>query len=145
MLAGERLDILLQRYTENHPDVQGVQRVIRDLEDQKKREEVEAKNRLDHAVFSTERTLKENRESLDAGIVKDVEDALAGARSVLGGNDARAMRDAAEKLNQASHRMAEALYRKTAAGAKPQNGEAPAGPSESSDEDVVDAEYTEVS
>jgi molecular chaperone DnaK len=111
-------------------------------EDQKKRERVEAHNRLDLAVFSTERTLNENRATLDAGIAREVEDALTGARTALGSDDSKVMSAAADRLTQASHRMAEALYQKTQTATKPENGSAPSG---GADEDVVDAEYTEVS
>jgi molecular chaperone DnaK len=104
-------------------------------EDRKKREEIEARNGLDHAVFTTERTLSENRSKLDSVMVREIENAIAESKKALEASDAKSMKRAFEKLTSASHRMAEALYRKTGGG----------GASEKKgDEDIVDAEFTEV-
>ena len=72
---------------------------------------------------------------LDSSVIREVEDALAQAKRTLEGEDAAAFRSASETLSKAAHRMAEALYQKTASG-----GEKPTEPAE----DVVDAEFTEV-
>jgi molecular chaperone DnaK len=106
-------------------------------EDRKKREEVEARNGLDHAVFTTERTLNENRAKLDPGVVREVEDALAEAKKALEATEVEAMKRALQKLTSASHRMAEALYRKTDDGGAPSSEPKP-------EPDIVDAEFTEV-
>jgi molecular chaperone DnaK len=106
-------------------------------EDRKKREEVEARNGLDHAVFTSERTLSENRSKLDSALVREVEETLAESKKVLETSDAASIRRALEKLTSVSHRMAEALYRKTDDGG--------GGASEKkAEEDIVDAEFTEV-
>jgi molecular chaperone DnaK len=119
-----------------------IDRMVKEAEanrdsDRKKREEIEARNQLDNAVFTTERTLNESRADLDAPLVREVEDALAQAKRTLEGEDAASYRKAFEALTHQAHRMAETLYRKKAGG-----GEKPSGPAEG--EDVVDAEYTEV-
>ncbi len=107
--------------------------------DRNKREEIEAKNQLDNLVFSSERTLHENRAALDPSVLREVEDALAEAKRVLEGEDVGSYRKASETLTRSAHRLAEALYQKTgSAGPKSGNGAPPEG------EDVVDAEYTEV-
>ncbi len=108
--------------------------------DRRKREEIEARNQLDNVVFTTERTLNENRAALDSSLVREVEEALAQAKRALQSEDAASFRSASETLTKAAHRMAEALYQNKASGEKPSgSGGAPAA-----DEDVVDAEYTEV-
>ena len=112
-------------------------------EDQKLRQAVETKNHLDTAIFSTERTLDENKANLDASIVSDVEAALAEAKDKLESGDADAMKAAEERLTKASHAMAEQLYKNTQAASEPA-AEAPNGSTTSEDEDVVDAEFTEV-
>jgi molecular chaperone DnaK len=66
-----------------------IDRMVKEAEsnrdsDRKKREEIEAKNQLDNAVFATERTLNENRAELDSGLAREVEDALAEARPTTG-------------------------------------------------------------
>ncbi len=114
------------------------------VEDQKLRQAVEAKNHLDTAIFTTERSLDENKSNLDASIVSDVEAALVEAKEKLdsGDGDLSAMKATEERLTKASHAMAEKLYQNTQA-ASEATAEAPNG-SPTDDEDVVDAEYTEV-
>jgi molecular chaperone DnaK len=123
-----------------------IDRMVKEAEsnrdsDRKKREEIEAKNQLDNAVFATERTLNENRAELDSGLAREVEDALAEAKRALESGSAADYRAKTEMLNKTAHRMAEALYQKKAgAGASSGGNESPA----KEGEDVVDAEYTEV-
>ena len=122
-----------------------IDRMVKEAEsnrdsDRKKREEIEARNQLDNVLFTTERTLNENRAALDSSLVREVEEALAQAKRALESEDAASFRSASETLTKAAHRMAEALYQKKASGEKPSgSGGAPAA-----GEDVVDAEYTEV-
>ena len=122
-----------------------IDRMVKEAEsnrdsDRKKREEIEVRNQLDNVLFTTERTLNENRAALDSSLVREVEEALAQAKRALESEDAASFRSASETLTKAAHRMAEALYQKKASGDKPSgSGGAPAA-----DEDVVDAEYTEV-
>jgi len=112
-------------------------------EDRKRREEIEARNRLDSLVYSTEKTFNENREKLDAAEASSFESAIADAKKALESNDAEMMNRAAERLQQASHRLAEAIYKGTSAGpgagAPPPAGEASA-PKE---DDVIDTEYVD--
>lgn len=123
-------------------------------EDEKKKAAVEARNRLDGLVFSVEKTLSENKEKLDAAAVGDIESAIAEAKTALGGEDVDAMNNAFEKLQTASHKIAEVLYSQTAqgggdAGTEEQASSASAsgdgGSTSASDEgDVIDAEYVDV-
>ena len=112
-------------------------------EDQKLRQAVEAKNHLDTAIFTTERSLDENKSNLDASIISDVEAALAEAKDKLDSDDLDAMKAAEERLTKASHAMAEQIYKNTQAASAP-TAEAPNGSTTSEEEDVVDAEFTEV-
>jgi molecular chaperone DnaK len=111
--------------------------------DRKKREEIEVRNQLDNVVFTTERTLNENRAELDGSLVSEIEDALAQAKRALESEDTASSRSASETLTKAAHRMAEVLYQKKASGEKPSGSGAASAPSKDA-EDVVDAEYTEV-
>ena len=119
------------------------------VEDQKLRQAAKAKNHLDTAIFTTERSLDENKAKLDASIVSEVEAALAEAKEKLdtgdgdGDGDLSAMKAAEERLTKASHAMAEDLYKNTQAASDP-TADAPNGSTTSEDEDVVDAEFTEV-
>jgi molecular chaperone DnaK len=122
-----------------------IDRMVKEAEsnrdsDRKKREEIEARNQLDNVLFTTERTLNENRAELDGSLLREVEDALAQAKRTLESGDAASFRSASETLTKAAHRMAEVLYQKKASGDKSSGS----GAAPTQGEDVVDAEYTEV-
>ena len=123
-------------------------------EDKAKREEIEARNQLDSLVYSVERMLKEHGDKISGSERGDVENAVADAKKALEGGDAQAMNSARERLTQASHKLAEAMYRAAqpaggpqgAPGAGPQpgtNGQAQGG-EKKKDEGVIDAEYVDV-
>jgi molecular chaperone DnaK len=118
-------------------------------EDKKRKEVVEARNQLDSLVYSTEKSLKEYSGDLDAGVRDNIETALKKAKEALEGQDAAAMRTAAEELSQSSHKLAEAMYAKASqqqAGPQEekasQDGQATGGGKKK--DDVVDADFTEV-
>jgi molecular chaperone DnaK len=123
-------------------------------EDKEKREEVEARNSLDSMVYNIEKMLKESGEKVQAADKTEVEAALAEARKALEGGHAAEMKSAQEKLTQASHKLAEAVYKATAAQSTAQGGqpggeatgggEAHAGGEHKKDEGVIDAEYVDV-
>jgi molecular chaperone DnaK len=123
-------------------------------EDKAKREEIEARNQLDGMVYQVEKTLKEHGDKISGDEKSQVETAIADARKALEGTDAAAMNSAREKLTQASHKLAEVMYKATQAtpsggpgtGAGPQPGAdgAGAGQQEKKDEGVIDAEYVDV-
>jgi molecular chaperone DnaK len=93
-------------------------------EDKKRREEIEARNRADQAVYAAERFLKDSGDKLgsERGAI---EAAVADLKKALESNDAAAMNRAMDALTQAQHKAAEALYRQQAAGAGA--GSAPGG------------------
>jgi len=111
---------------------------------------VEARNKLDNLVYTTEKSLKEYGSDVEAGAKQSIEDALAAAKTRLESQDPNELNAAAESLANASHKLAEAMYSKTRAQQGP--GEAPSGAGspdgggdgESKKEDVVDADYREV-
>ncbi|HXV84352.1 MAG TPA: molecular chaperone DnaK [Candidatus Binatia bacterium] len=119
-------------------------------EDKKHKETVEARNQLDSLVYSTEKSLKEHGSDLDTSVKDNIEDALKKAKEALEGQDAQAMRTAAEQLSQSSHKLAEAMYAK--ASRQQPGGQETAESAEektTSDgkkkkDDVVDADFEEV-
>ena len=119
-------------------------------EDKAKREEIEARNQLDGMVYQVEKTLKEHGDKISGDEKGQVETAIADAKKALEGTDAAAMNSAREKLTQASHKLAEVMYKATqtppegAAGAGPQAEASQNGASEKKDEGVIDAEYVDV-
>jgi hypothetical protein len=102
-------------------------------------------DRADTLVYGTEKTLSENRDRLSAADVEPVEQALAATKKALEGGDHAAIEAAAAALQQASHKLAEALYKQASAGAPtpeaPASGEAQGA--KKGDGDVIDAEVVD--
>jgi molecular chaperone DnaK len=117
-------------------------------EDKKRKETVEARNQLDTLVYSTEKSLKEYGGDLEAGVKDNIEAALKKAKEVLEGQDGDAMRNAAEQLSQASHKLAEAMYAKASQQQQAAQQTAEKAKDDGSGgkkkDDVVDADFTEV-
>jgi molecular chaperone DnaK len=124
-----------------------------EAEDKKRRDAIEARNKLESMTFSVQKHLDENREKIPEAVRGDLEAALKDAQETLEKNrepkEAEVFESAFGRLQKASHKMAEALYKaaggsggaqETAAGDGPQPG---AGAATGGKEDVIDAEYTE--
>jgi len=130
-----------------------VERMAKDAEshaaeDKEKRDEVEARNGLDSMVYNVEKMLKEAGDKVASGDKSDVEAALEDAKKTLSGTpSATELNAAKERLTSASHKLAEAMYKATAASA-PTDGAAAATPDgheeAKKDEGVIDAEYVDV-
>ncbi len=126
-----------------------IRKMVRDAEshaeeDHRRREVVEERNRLDGLVYSTEKSLKEFGDKIDAASRSSIEAAMDKAKEALKGEDVAAIRSAFEGLTQASHRLAEEMYKKAGGGeggpSQGGGGPAPGG----KDEGVVDADFEEV-
>jgi molecular chaperone DnaK len=122
-------------------------------EDKSRREEIESKNQLDSLVYSVEKMLRANGGKISGSERGDVENAIADAKKALESNDKSSMDNARERLMQASHKLAEQMYRSTSTqsrGSSGDRGAAGTGAASSSggqskkDEGVVDAEYVDV-
>ncbi len=118
-------------------------------EDKEQRDAVEARNGLDSMVYNVEKMLKDSGDKVAEGDKSEVESALTEARNTLGGTpDASELNASREKLQTASHKLAEAMY-KAAASAPTDGGTAASGTTETQeppkhDEGVIDAEYVDV-
>ncbi len=133
-----------------------IQKMVKDAqehetEDKKKRETIEARNQLESLVFSVGKHFDENKEKIPEAERGNLEAALKEGKEVAEKRDeeAETYKAAFEKLQKASHKMAEALYR--AAGGTEGAQAGGASPPEAGGEDkgqgktddVIDAEYTE--
>jgi molecular chaperone DnaK len=120
-------------------------------EDKAKREEVEARNQLDSMLYNVEKMLREQGDKISGSERGDVENAIADAKKALEAGEKAGMDKARETLTQASHKLAEQMYKAAQAPpeAPPDGGEA-AGPGAGSngqakkEEGVIDAEYVDV-
>jgi molecular chaperone DnaK len=124
-------------------------------EDKEKREEIDARNSLDGMVYNIDKMLKDSGDKLgdaEAAPVKaEVETILAESKKLLEGTpSAKELKAQHEKLTHASHKLAEIVYKATAAqaasgaasGAAP--GAAEPAPEAKKNDGVIDAEYVDV-
>ena len=137
----------MRREAESHED-----------EDRRKLAEVEARNTLDTRIYQMEKLIRENREKLAEGDVKAVEAAIEKGKSALSGGNLETIQSAATELESASHKLAEVLYRASAAAGAAGGGQgpgtpggAPGGPQgegpagkKPGEGEVIDAEYVDV-
>jgi molecular chaperone DnaK len=123
-------------------------------EDRQQKDAVEVKNRADAMVYSTEKMLKEHRDKVGEADAKNIDAALEEAKKAIQGNDTSAITAAIDRLTQASHKLAEAMYKQAAPGPNAQaasgSGEGPGGPSQGAAEgkakgegEVIDAEVVD--
>ena len=137
-----------------------IDKMMRDAEshsadDARKREEIEARNRLDTLTYQVEKTFNENKEKLDASAATEVEAALADAKKATEEGGAERMNDAFNNLQTASHKIAEVLYQQTgstgasggegdqASAAGASSGGTSQGTTGGGDDNVIDAEYVD--
>ncbi len=130
--------------------------------DKERREKVETKNQLDSLIYSTEKTLRENKDKMEEADHKIAAEVLEESRKHLEDETAQ-MKEQIEKLNQIAHTIAQAMYAKTKGegeGSADGDSQAPgdgagdgAGDSagktsdekeEKTDDDVVDAEFEDI-
>jgi molecular chaperone DnaK len=135
-----------------------VERMAKDAEahaaeDKTKRDEIDARNQLDSMVYQIEKMLRESGDKISGSERGEVENALADAKKALESNDKAQMDRAREALTQASHKLAEQMYKAAqpgpGAGAgptpEPGAGPQPGGDGQAKkDEGVIDAEYVDV-
>jgi molecular chaperone DnaK len=124
-------------------------------EDQKRREKVENRNALEAMVLQTEKLLSESGDKIPAEAKTEVEAAVAGAKEAMEGDDEDAVVAAKEKLTEASHKMAQAMYGTGEAGAEGAPGPGPEGAAPgpeagagdagegAAEGEVIDAEFEE--
>ncbi|MFA6810916.1 MAG: molecular chaperone DnaK [Desulfoplanes sp.] len=131
-----------------------IQNLVKDAEahsdeDKKRQKLIEARNHADTLIYTTEKSIRDMGDKVDATLKGEIEAKAEDLKKVMEGDDAEAITAATEALAQSSHKLAEKLYaQKTAEGEQPGAKQAgakqPAGGTKSDDEDVVDADYTEV-
>jgi molecular chaperone DnaK len=111
-------------------------------EDKVRREAAEAKNNAESLIHSTERQIVEHGDKVDAGLKSEIEAAIAEAKTAVEGGDAAAMTEKSQALAQVAMKLGQAIYEKEQQSAA-SPGADEAGETKT-DEDVVDAEFSEV-
>lgn len=123
-----------------------------EAEDKKQKEAIDAKNNADNLVYQAEKTIKELGDKADAGKVSEVKAACEKVKEAIKSNDTEAIKKATEALQKPLYELSAAAYQQAqASGAQGAQG-AQAGSENAQDaqqqkkddDDVVDADYTEV-
>ena len=116
-------------------------------EDKKKRELVDARNMADSLIYSTEKSIKELGDKVDAGTKGDVDRGIEKLKKAMEGDDAQEIKRLSDELTQTSHKIAEMMYSRASqqqAHAGAGGGGPQAGGASKKDDDVVDADFEEV-
>jgi len=137
-----------------------IEKMVKDAElhaeeDEKKKEEVEARNQADSLIYNTEKTLKENRDKLSDADAKAAEDAIKDTKAAVESGDVNQIKEKMEILTKASHQLAEVMYKQAQAQQEQAQGQQQEPPTQppppgdggqtGKDEDVVDAEFEDAS
>src|ERR1700680_3054690 len=94
-------------------------------EDSRRKDEIDARNRADSMVYQIEKMLKDHRDKIGDEDAKQVEGALEATRKAMAGGSVEEINKATDALTQASHKLAEAMYKTSSTpptGAPPQDG-----------------------
>ncbi|MGV3555311.1 MAG: molecular chaperone DnaK [Croceibacterium sp.] len=114
-------------------------------EDKKRKESAEAKNNADSLVHATEKQLEEHGAKIDAGLKGEIEGAIAETKTAIEGGDVEAIKAKAQVLTDLAMKMGQQIYSQEQAAAADQPADsADVGPETGGDEEVVDAEFSEV-
>lgn len=123
-----------------------------EAEDKKQKEAIDAKNNADNLVYQAEKTIKELGDKADAGKVSEVKAACEKVKEAIKSNDTEAIKKATEALQKPLYELSAAAYQQAqASGAQGAQGAQAGGENaqgaqqkKKDDDDVVDADYTEV-
>ena len=144
------LNVMAKDKATNNEQKEEVEKMARDAEshsadDRKSKEHIEARNRADAMVYNVEKTLKEHRDKISDGDAKNIEASLEETKKAINDGDAEKLNAATDRLTQASHKLAEAMYKasSTPGGQAPPNAP-PSDGAKPPKDDVVDAEFVDV-
>ncbi|MDM8300335.1 molecular chaperone DnaK [Collinsella tanakaei] len=119
-----------------------VDRMVKDAEahaeeDKKQKEEVEVRNQTDSLAYSTEQTLADLGDKVNADLKAKAQAAIDEAKKALEGSDVEAIKTAGDNLQSVAYELAQIVY----ADAQQASEGGAAGTAAGSDDDVVDADY----
>ncbi|HXH98062.1 MAG TPA: molecular chaperone DnaK [Gaiellaceae bacterium] len=123
-----------------------VQRMMHDAETHadeahRLREAADAKNQAETLAYQTERSLKEHRDKLEEADASTIEGRIMELRQALEGDDLADIRAKTDALQEASHKLAEAVYAQAAAQAQAGSAGGGDGGTAAEDEVVEEGEY----
>ena len=129
-----------------------VEKMAKDAEmnsadDKRRRDEIETRNKADAMLYNIEKMVRDHGDKIGEEEKKKVEDAIADTKKVMAGGSVEEINKAVDNLTQASHKLAEAMYKAADPGASAgaaSGAEAPTDGVKKDASDVVDAEFVDV-
>ncbi|HEY5723885.1 MAG TPA: molecular chaperone DnaK [Allosphingosinicella sp.] len=129
-----------------------IEKMVQDAEqfaedDKKRRAAAEAKNEAESLIHATERQLEEHKDKIDESLRSEIQAAVDEAKAALESGDTEATNEKTQTLRQVAMKLGQAIYEKEQAGAASPGAEGDSGTAETAgggDEEVVDAEFSEV-
>ena len=126
-----------------------IERMVKEAEenaeaDAKRKEEADLRNEADQLVFTTEKTMKELEGKVDASEIESANAAKDALKEAIEKNDLEEIRTKKDALQEIVQNLTVKLYEEAAKAQQAAQGEAGAEGSAKADDDVVDAEFTEV-
>ncbi len=117
-------------------------------EDKNRRAAAEAKNNAESLIHTTERQLDEHKDKVDESLRTEIQAAIDEAKAAVESGDVEATNAKAQALAQVAMKLGQAIYEKEQAANATSGGDTAgqgeAGAETASDEEVVDAEFSEV-
>ena len=129
-----------------------IDKMVKDAEkfredDQRKKEAIENRNKLDQLSYALEKLVKENKEKIPVDMVSEVESAIKRAREAVEKGDNQKILDEIENINKLSGKLSTEMYKTAGAQKEPQPGpdagKAPEADAASEGE-VIDAEFEDI-
>jgi molecular chaperone DnaK len=131
-----------------------VEKMVKDAEvhaaeDKKRKELVEAKNHAESMIHQTQKSLNELGAKVSEADKSTIEATIADLKTAMEGSDIEAIKSKTNALAQSAMKLGEAMYKAQEAGSAGGDGAGPSGANgsgqkSSSEDDVVDADFTEV-
>jgi len=130
-----------------------IDKMVKDAEkfredDQRNKEVIENRNKLDQLSYALEKVVKENKEKIPADMVSEVESAVKRAKEAVEKGDNPKILEEIENINKLSSKLSTEMYK--AAGAQkesqpePDSGKAPESDGAASEGEVIDAEFEDL-
>lgn len=126
-----------------------IEKMVKDAEansneDKKRKESIEAKNRADSLIYSTEKSLKEHGDKVEQSIKLEIDNAINDLKKAIETNDVELINAKSQVLSEVSMKMGQSIYE-----AAQKESANPAEPNskggDNKDDDSVDAEFKDVS
>jgi molecular chaperone DnaK len=130
-----------------------IERMVKDSEqfaakDQERKDLAEARNQADHAVYATEKALRDHADKLGAGDKEKIEKAVEALKKAKEGDQPADIKRAIEEVNKVTHEFSKTLYEEAAkrqasagqTGTSSDGSKKPAGKGEG-DEKIIDADF----